>query len=131
MPKGALLHAHLDATVNAEYLLQLALKYPAMHVRIQQPLSPTNLAANLPEFRILPQDQFSDQGTLTDASYSMGSWVSLQNARNSFAPELGGKDGFDRWVIGSMTINPSEAYGTHNTVTKVDFRDRYKTLGPC
>ncbi|KAF8912035.1 hypothetical protein CPB84DRAFT_1812196 [Gymnopilus junonius] len=119
MPKGALLHAHLDATVNAEFLLQLALKYPAMHVRIQQPLSPTNLSTNLPEFKCLPQDQFTDQGSLTDALYTLGSWVSLHDARESFAPELGGKEGFDRWVIGSMTINPSEAYGTHNTITKI------------
>ncbi|KDR73569.1 hypothetical protein GALMADRAFT_251310 [Galerina marginata CBS 339.88] len=119
MPKGALLHAHLDATVNAEFLLELALKQPAIHVRIQKPLEASNLATNLPEFRILPREQCTDIPSLTGPSYPLGSWVSLQNARNSFAPDLGGKDGFDNWVIGSMTINPAEAYGTHNTIAKI------------
>ena len=120
MPKGALLHAHMDATVNAGYLLQIALKYPAMHVRIHKPLSLDNLSTNLPEFRCLPQEEFSSLQSLTDPSYLLGSWVPLRNAREYFASELGGVEGFDKWVVGSMTINPSEAYGTHNTITKVE-----------
>jgi len=119
MPKGALLHAHLDATVNAEFLLELAMKQPAIHVRLQQPLTTSNLTSNLPEFRALPQDQFSQAGSLTDSAYRLDSWVSLTNTRASFSKELGGPEGFDKWVIGSMTINPAEAYGTHNTITKV------------
>ena len=116
MPKGALLHAHLDATVNAEFLLELALKQPGMHLRIHKPLVASSLSENLPEFRILPEAQFSDLGSL---SYNPGSWVSLQNARKNFPAQLGGQEGFDKWVIGSMTINPAEAYGTHNTTAKV------------
>ena len=116
MPKGALLHAHLDATVNPEILLKLALQYPALHVRIHEPLNTSNLSINLPEMRALPQDQFSQLSSLTNASYLLGSWVPLQKARDSF--DLGGQEGFDKWVIGAMTINPAEAYGTHNTVEK-------------
>jgi len=118
MPKGALLHAHLDATVNPEILLKLALQYPIFHVRVHEPLISSNLSTNLPEFRALPQDQFSELCSLTDASYPLGSWVALHRARDSFSPHLGGQEGFDKWVIGAMTINPAEAYGTHNTVAK-------------
>ena len=118
MPKGALLHAHLDATVNPEILFKLALQYPVFHVRVHEPLTRSNLSTNLPEFRALPQNQFSDLSSLTDVSYPLGSWVSLQKARVSFALHLGGQEGFDKWVIGAMTINPAEAYGTHNTVKK-------------
>jgi len=121
MPKGALLHAHLDATVNAEYLLELAYKYDAVHVRVHQPLQASNLSNNLPEFRFLPQEDFSTLESLTDDSYLLGSWVPLKNARSSFSQELGGQEGFDKWVIGSMTINPTEAYVTHNTIMKVCF----------
>lgn len=121
MPKGALLHAHLDATVNAEFLWDLALKQPGIHVRVAQPLSAANLATNLPEFRILPSSLHTDVPSLSDASYIPGEWVPLHNARNSFATELGGSEGFDKYVISSMTINPAEAYGTHNTVEKVGF----------
>lgn len=119
MPKGALLHAHLDATVNAEFLWDLALKQPGIHVRVAQPLSAANLATNLPEFRILPSSLHADIPSLSDTSYTPGSWVPLHNARDSFSTELGGTKGFDKYVISSMTINPAEAYGTHNTVEKV------------
>ena len=116
MPKGALLHAHLDATVNPEILLKLALQYPALHVRVHEPLTLSNLSTNLPEFRALPLNQFSDLSSLSDASYPLESWVSLQRARDSFG--LGGQEGFDKWVISAMSINATEAYSTYNTVTK-------------
>ena len=116
MPKGALLHAHLDATVNPEILLKLALNYPVFHVRVHEALSISNLSRNLPEFKALPPDFVSDLSSLTEASYPLGSWVPLHKARDSFV--LGGQEGFDNWVIGALTINPAEAYGTHNTVTK-------------
>ncbi|KAJ7709676.1 hypothetical protein B0H17DRAFT_1028673 [Mycena rosella] len=120
MPKGGLLHAHLDATVNAEFVLKIALEQPALHVRAPAPLSALTLSTILPQFSALPRDMFPDSGTaLTDASYSPGTWVSLKNARASFDPALGGSEGFDKWVIGAMTINPSEAYQTHNTVNKI------------
>lgn len=119
MPKGALLHAHLDATVNAKFLLQLALKQPALHVRVPQALNPSNLSSTLPEFRALPREQFSDALSLTDDNYEPGTWVALQSARQRFDVSLGGPERFDSWVIDAMMINPTEAYDTHNTITKV------------
>ncbi|KAJ7444882.1 hypothetical protein FB451DRAFT_1293716 [Mycena latifolia] len=120
MPKGGLLHAHLDATVNADFVLKIALEQPALHVRSAEPLSALNLSKILPEFKALPQEMFTNSGAaLTDPSYSPNNWVSLQQARATFDPALGGPEGFDKWVIGAMTINPSEAYQTHNTVNKI------------
>lgn len=119
MPKGALLHAHLDATVNAKFLWQLALKQPALHVRVPRVLNTSTLSSTLPEFRALPREQFSDVSSLTDGAYEPGFWVALQTARETFDVDLGGPEGFDNWAIGSMMINPTEAYNTHNTVTKV------------
>lgn len=119
MPKGALLHAHLDATVNAKFLLQLALKQPALHVRVPQPIKSLTLSSTLPEFRALPRDQFSDVPNLTASTYEPGSWVALQKARENFDASLGGPEGFDKWVIGAMMINPTEAYNTHTTIAKI------------
>jgi adenosine deaminase CECR1 len=120
MPKGALLHAHLDATVNAAFLLKLALEHPVIHVRTPNAINGSTFASTLPEFCALPPDQFSDDiSGLTDATYYPDSWVPLWKARETFDLSLGGPEGFDRWVIGAMMINPVEAYGTHNTVTKV------------
>ncbi|KII89146.1 hypothetical protein PLICRDRAFT_175374 [Plicaturopsis crispa FD-325 SS-3] len=119
MPKGGLLHVHLDATVDAKFLLQLALEQPAIHVRAPHAINAATLGETLPEFRALPQAEFSDVATLSDASYAGNQWVSLRNARDSFDPALGGPKAFDAWVIGALTINPNEAYHTHNTIDKV------------
>ncbi|KAJ7286068.1 hypothetical protein C8J57DRAFT_656702 [Mycena rebaudengoi] len=120
MPKGALLHAHLDATVNTDYVLKIALEQPALHVRVTEPLTALNISKILPEFRALPKEMFSDSpASLTDASYLPKTWISLKTARAAFDTRLGGPEGFDKWVIGAMTINPSEAYQTHNTVDKI------------
>ena len=118
MPKGGLLHAHLDATVNVSFLLDLALKQPALHVRVPERVTSTTIMSLLPEFKALPPTEFSSASSVTDASYVPGCWVSVRNARKSFDPSLGCQDGFDAWVIGSMTINPTEAYNTHNTIEK-------------
>lgn len=119
MPKGALLHAHLGATINARVLLQLALKQPAMHVRVTEAISSSTIATALPEFKALPKEQFSDSAGLTDPSYIADEWTSIQKARETFDPQLGGPQGFDDWVFGALTINPKEAYDTHNTVAEV------------
>ncbi|KAJ7940406.1 hypothetical protein B0H13DRAFT_1937950 [Mycena leptocephala] len=120
MPKGALLHAHLDATVNAEFVLKVALEQPALHVRATEPLSALNISKMLPQFSAIPQEMFTNSDVaLTDPSYTPSTWVSLKKARAAFDPALGGPEGFDKWVIGAMTINPSEAYQTHNTVNKI------------
>ncbi|KAI0709749.1 Metallo-dependent hydrolase [Earliella scabrosa] len=119
MPKGGLLHAHLDATVRADVLLRLALKHEAMHVRTSGSLSKDNLKTLLPQFCALPVHERTQIASLTDPQYVPNSWVPLQNARNNFSEALGGPHGFDRWVISSLMINPSEAYGTHNTTSKI------------
>ena len=123
MPKGGLLHAHLDGMVDSSFLLALALKYPNMHVRIQSGLTASNLTSVLPEFRALSTaetKQLADStASLTGTKSRVSQWVNIQTARENFSPALGGPQGFDAWVIGGLTINPAEAYGTHNTLNKV------------
>jgi adenosine deaminase CECR1 len=119
MPKGALLHAHLDGMVNPQFLLKLAMMHDAFHVKAAQPVNIDTIKNTLPVFRPLPLSEFTEGTSLTSSDYQPDSWVSLRKARETFAPKLGGPEGFDRWVISALTINPNEAYKTHNTVTKV------------
>ncbi|PFH54144.1 hypothetical protein AMATHDRAFT_135550 [Amanita thiersii Skay4041] len=119
MPKGALLHAHFDATVNAEKLLELALKHEAIHVRVPQIVTMENIKSVLPSFRALPRNEFVHGPGVTDQRYTPDTWASIQRARDTFDPSLGGPEGFDKWVCSAMIINPAEAYGTHNTITKI------------
>ncbi|TFK54820.1 Metallo-dependent hydrolase [Heliocybe sulcata] len=119
MPKGALLHAHLDAMVNTRTLLRLALEQPHMHIRVPNALSASSIKTMLPEFEVRPKEEWSTLSTLAGAFYTPGEWVPMQKARESFPEELGGPQGFDAWVIGCLTINPAEAYGTHKTTDKI------------
>ncbi|GBE89111.1 Adenosine deaminase CECR1-A [Sparassis crispa] len=119
MPKGALLHAHLDATVNARVLLTIALTQSAMHVRASKRVTASTVKGTLPEFKGLSQANFTSFTSLTDEAYTPGEWVPIQKARENFDASLGGPEGFDEWVVGALMINPSEAYVTHNTTQKI------------
>ncbi|TFY65706.1 hypothetical protein EVG20_g5389 [Dentipellis fragilis] len=120
MPKGALLHAHLDATVNVRHLLKLAHQYAdRLHVRTEVMLTDLNITDTIPEFSPLPDGHPASTLSVTSVDYTPGTWVSLAKARAGFSPALGGPEGFDKWVVDSMMIHPAQAYGTHNTVYKV------------
>ncbi|KAJ8473573.1 hypothetical protein ONZ45_g16248 [Pleurotus djamor] len=116
MPKGGLLHAHLDATVNVGFLLKLAYEQPALHIRITNQLDAHSISSTLPEFKAFPQNEWSQIPTLADHP---AEWVRLSQAKETFPDSLGGPEGFDKWITSCITINPSEAYGTHNTVAKI------------
>lgn len=120
MPKGALLHVHISGTVDTRILLDLAIKQPAIHVRVSEPLTAQNISSILPEIKPLPMVSYNLNGTsLTSPDYIPYTWVNIAKARELFDISMGGPEGFDKWVIGSMTVRPCEAYGTHNTATKV------------
>lgn len=119
MPKGALLHAHLDATVNARLLLKFALEHPCIHIRLSRPLTITSITTTIPEFR--PLTAASSALSLTSDGYVPGEWVPIVKARDSFHENFGGPEGFDKWIVDALMINPSEAYEQYNTTNKVTF----------
>lgn len=119
MPKGGLLHAHHAAMVRVDVLLRLALSQPAVHIRVPAVLSLATIGTVLPEFRGLPRAEWTTHPSITDQRYAPDTWVPIQNARSNFSHALSGPEGFDRWFTNTMTINPSEAYGTHNTTGEV------------
>ncbi|KAJ3933445.1 MAG: hypothetical protein NXY57DRAFT_1066602 [Lentinula lateritia] len=120
MPKGGFFHVHLDATVNVSFLLKTAMKYPDTHVRASTALNATNIGHVLPEMSALPQHlHTAGQIALADHDYIPDIWVPMLKARESFDPKLGGPSGFYRWITAALTISPTEAYVTHNTVAKI------------
>lgn len=116
MPKGGLLHVHLDAAVNVEVLMRLVEQHPVFYVSVDEVLAEGTLSSTLPRFEVLPEGTRC-QASLTDESYILGSWVPYLYARETFS--LGGPKGFDTWVKASMTINPQEAYTTYNSSLKI------------
>lgn len=133
MPKGGLLHVHLDATVDPSLLLRISLEHPAIHVRSLIPLTADNLnnPQYLPEFRPLPVSKYGKGLDIASPDYVPNTWVPLKAARQAFSL---GVASFDQWVVGALTINPEEAYKTHNTVTKVGMRLLFRNINvnvPC
>ncbi|EGN95556.1 hypothetical protein SERLA73DRAFT_186633 [Serpula lacrymans var. lacrymans S7.3] len=132
MPKGALLHIHQGASVDASVMLRLALQQPAIHISCPNVINASTILSTSPRFKAFPEDRYFDAYGLTELSYIPNTWVSVQKARENFDSALGGPEGFDRWVVGAMTINPTEAYGSHNTVKKIwqKFGDAFMVLDP-
>ena len=113
------MHAHLDATVDPETLLKLALKHPAIHVQVPEIVTAENIRTLCPTFKALSAAEHADGPGVTDQAYAPNTFVTIHKARSTFDTSLGGLAGFDNWVLSAMSINPAEAYGTHNTIAKV------------
>ncbi|KAG8731680.1 hypothetical protein FRC10_001583 [Ceratobasidium sp. 414] len=119
MPKGGLLHGHMDAMCDAAFLYKAALEYPNMHIRISSAITSASTPFPLPQFKALSPEltaQHKNATLLTSTSYEPNSWVPLSTARRDF--QFGGPEAFDKWIIGSMMINPREAYVDYNTSVK-------------
>lgn len=105
--------------MDVQVLLQLALDEQAIHVKTSQPITAENIHTSLPIFQALSPGHYVDTFSLSDPSYESNQWCSLSKARSNFDPDLGGPEGFDRWIMSAMTIHPTEAYKTHNSVAQV------------
>ncbi len=91
-----------------------------MHVKASAVIDSASIKTTLPEFSGLPVEfQASACKSLTASDYVASDWIPIQTARKEFSVELGGPQGFDQWVLGSMRINPTEAYVQYNTSKKV------------
>ncbi|CAE6451944.1 unnamed protein product [Rhizoctonia solani] len=63
-------------------------------------------------------DQYVNNSFPTSPDYVPNSWVSALKLREGFPGELGGKDGFDKWIINAMTISADNTYIQYNTTAK-------------
>jgi adenosine deaminase CECR1 len=129
MPKGGLLHAHFDATVDIRELMTIARGQSNIYIRITKPFPPDIAAIASANSLDLPLANFTTLRTdkadntmavsLTSPDYALGTWIQMNTARESFPKELGGVLGFDDWLYRSLTIDPVEAYETHSSVSRV------------
>ncbi|KAG9102371.1 hypothetical protein FS749_004157 [Ceratobasidium sp. UAMH 11750] len=132
MPKGGLLHGHMDAMCDAAFLYKVALEYPNMHIRVPSAITSASTPFPLPQFKALSPEltaQHKNATVFTSTSYEPKSWVPLSTARRDFP--FGGPEVFDKWIIDSMMINPREAYVDYNTSVKIweKFRSTFGVAG--
>ncbi|KAF8669733.1 adenosine [Rhizoctonia solani] len=120
LPKGGLLRGHLNTMCDVKFIYNLALEYPAIHIRVNSKVTP-NAPLPMPEFKPLPPNlimQYAGTPLLTCANYVPGTWISLQKARNGFL--YGGPEGFDKWILGSATLGAGAGTKNYAALTKAN-----------
>ncbi|EGX90749.1 adenosine deaminase family protein [Cordyceps militaris CM01] len=116
MPKGALLHAHLEAMVDFEYLVRELLALPGVHMASDRPLaSPEALEKGMMTFRYRARERVD--GSVWTADYKKNKFVLLTKMADEF-PD-GGRDGFVRWLAGRCTLHPQDAHHQHHGVDAI------------
>ncbi len=116
MPKGALLHAHMDAMVDFDFLFAVLLDTPGMHVLADRPLSdPAALDDAAVRFRFFQTPR--TEGDIWSQAYAADTPILVTQAADTF-PD-GGKPGFLKWLYNRATISRTEAVEQHHGVDHV------------
>ncbi|KAG8158438.1 hypothetical protein KVR01_011560 [Diaporthe batatas] len=119
MPKGSVLHAHLDAIVDLDFVFDTLLSEPGMHISAPDArLGTAEARADaVVNFRFFATDRNPTMSIWDDASYSPGEFVPLARAADSF-PE-GGRQGWIRWMKSKTTISETDAVEQHHGVDHI------------
>ncbi|KAK7941229.1 uncharacterized protein PG986_013616 [Apiospora aurea] len=116
MPKGSLLHAHIDAMVDFKFLLDVLMKEPGMHISADMPLtSPRALENATLLFRFFKTARTKD--SLYSRDYAPGTFIRITQAADAF-PD-GGREGFLKWLHSRCTLSRTDAVAQHHGVDEI------------
>ncbi|KAI8288754.1 adenosine deaminase family protein [Colletotrichum chrysophilum] len=116
MPKGSLLHAHLDAMVDFDFLFEVLLNEPGMHFAANEPLSNEKaLATSGVHFRF--RNKETSSRAVWDKDYVPGEFRLLTTAADEF-PD-GGRPGFLKWLKGRCTISLTDSVEQHHGIDAI------------
>ncbi|KAL2869839.1 putative CECR1 family adenosine deaminase [Aspergillus lucknowensis] len=111
LPKGSLLHSHLPAMVDPEFLIDQAFTTPGIHMSSPTPLTTRADYQEAPlrfqYYSSLSAEVLKDKPTPWSHDYCAPTPIGLQTAAASF-PD-GGEAGFRRWLKSRCTLSPYHA----------------------
>lgn len=117
MPKGALLHCHLEAMVDLDWLFDEALRTEGLCVQAKQSLhTEDGLSKGLFRFAISSSASPGSKSIWSE-EYEPDSLVLLTESADTF-PQ-GGRDGFMRWLKSRFTITHDESIKHHEGINEV------------
>ncbi|KAG9234867.1 adenosine deaminase family protein-like protein [Amylocarpus encephaloides] len=117
MPKGALLHAHLDAMVDFDSLYDVLLETKGMHIYCETSLeSEVAREAAAVKFRFQERDRV-DEKSIWSFEYVSNTPILLTQAAEAFPN--GGRVGFIAWLKSRTTITNDESIEHHHGVDAV------------
>ncbi|KAK7419346.1 hypothetical protein QQZ08_010879 [Neonectria magnoliae] len=116
MPKGALLHAHMDAMVNFDFLLDELLGTPGMHMSSDRPLTTETAREDaILSFRFRHKEQ--TEGSIWDDSYEPERFLLLTKVADEFTD--GGRPGFLKWLKGRCTLSTDDIHEQHHGIDAI------------
>ncbi|KAF1808331.1 adenosine deaminase family protein [Eremomyces bilateralis CBS 781.70] len=131
MPKGTLLHCHLQAMVDVEWLVREALETGCLFFSSPGKLSTAKERVKGPlNFVFQPgETDLSSDKSIWTAEYTPNSVVPASAAADSF-PE-GGRDGFVAWLVDRGTVTPQESLLHHHGLNEIwrKFTSTFLVLG--
>lgn len=117
MPKGALLHCHLEAMVDLDWVLEKAFDTEGMHIYAFKGLATAADRHKAPFFFAYAETSAASDASIWAESYPSESLVPLAVAAETF-PD-GGKGGFVKWVKSRCTITEAESLKHHHGINDV------------
>lgn len=116
MPKGSLLHSHLEAMVDFEYLIGELLKLPNVHMSSDRPLtSPEALEQCAVSFRYRAKERV--EGSIWTDEYKKNKFLLLTKMADEFPN--GGRDGFIKWLKGRCTLSTQDSHDQHHGIDHI------------
>lgn len=116
MPKGCLLHSHLDAMVSFDYLLDVLLKTPGMHMSSDQPLNSKQALENAAmDFRYKAKER--TEGSVWEESYKPETFILLTKVADEFPN--GGRQGFLQWLKSRCTLSMTDSHEQHHGIDAI------------
>jgi len=112
MPKGALLHCHLEAMGDLNWLIDEAFNTEGICIAADVPLaSPESLQKSPFIFRYVKQPNSSDSQSIWASTYPANESIPINTAAANFPN--GGKEGFVQWLKSRVTITRQESLDQH------------------
>ncbi|OAL39876.1 hypothetical protein AYO20_00788 [Fonsecaea nubica] len=115
MPKGALLHAHLDAMIDIDWLVDQALAEKGFCMVAPEGLSDKGKrTSGLLQFRYYPDEVVKKQkstGSIWTAAYTPNTPVTIREAQRTFPDD---DQTFKKWLISRCTITNEESLCHHH-----------------
>ena len=117
MPKGALLHCHLEAMVDLDWLFREALATDGICICSHKGGLVTSEERMELGFSFQYTNQAQPYVNIWSEDYNPNTWVPITEAAHTFP--VGGREGFITWLKSRCSITPEESLNHHHGVNAI------------
>ncbi|KIV82810.1 hypothetical protein PV11_04886 [Exophiala sideris] len=131
MPKGALLHAHLDAMIDIDWLVDQALSEKGFCILAPEGLSdPKKRNFGALQFRFYPEEEMKkhqSSGSIWSTNYQPNTPIPIREAQRTFPDDTT----FKKWLTSRCTITAEESLCHHHGLDAIwrKFQSTFLVIG--